>query len=363
MAGKRVGAEEVYFDDFKVTQTKSPVVATNDYYAFGFQSVSNSRENSLEQKYLYNGKELQDELNLGWLDYGARMYMSDIGRWGVIDPSTEKFIPYSGYHYAFNNPISVIDPDGRENVVVVGGADAHGDREKFFNTALLALLQIGFSQSKELSTLAVMKGILNKDELKQLNSFVSDLKEIGYNVGVQEIESADALTNYLNSKDVNNGGLSDARKNDKVTDVMFFGHGYAQSSSNGPSFEPGHGGNDSKMQQNYSWGISQANNLNPGAFNSPNWTFESCNAGTPRASDGANLLQTVSRQTSGTAVGWWGKSDYETIYGTPASLGWRFHDAQFGPIGPSSSYPSAGYKDGTNSRSERVKYVNGILIK
>ncbi len=112
MAGKRVGAEEVYFDDFKVTQTKSPVVATNDYYAFGFQSVSNSRENSIEQKYLYNGKELQDELNLGWLDYGARQYDPAISRFLSIDPATDLMRRFSAYVYAFDNPIKFIDPDG-----------------------------------------------------------------------------------------------------------------------------------------------------------------------------------------------------------------------------------------------------------
>ena len=55
---------EVFFDDFKVEQIKSPVVQTNDYYPFGLAFNSYRRENSLDQKYLYNGKELQDELNL-----------------------------------------------------------------------------------------------------------------------------------------------------------------------------------------------------------------------------------------------------------------------------------------------------------
>ena len=56
---------EVYFDDFKVTQIKSPVIASEDYYPFGLSFNSYQRANSVKQDYKYNGKELQDELNLG----------------------------------------------------------------------------------------------------------------------------------------------------------------------------------------------------------------------------------------------------------------------------------------------------------
>jgi RHS repeat-associated protein len=112
---------EVYFDDMKITYTKSPVEQADDYYAFGLSvaDLSFRKASAMPNQYKYNGKEEQDELSIGWIDYGARMYDNAIGRWLAVDPLAEKARRWSPYTYAYDNPIRFIDPDGMKSTDVV----------------------------------------------------------------------------------------------------------------------------------------------------------------------------------------------------------------------------------------------------
>ena len=68
--------------------------------------------NNQTTNYLYNGKELQQDYNLNWYDYGARFYDPAIGRFHTLDNFSEWFLDLTPYNYLGNNPITYVDPDG-----------------------------------------------------------------------------------------------------------------------------------------------------------------------------------------------------------------------------------------------------------
>jgi RHS repeat-associated protein len=72
-------------------------------------------------KYLYNGKELQEDLGLQWYDYGARMYDAAVGRFFAQDRFAEKYLDFSPYQYTLNNPIKYIDINGDSTVIALYG--------------------------------------------------------------------------------------------------------------------------------------------------------------------------------------------------------------------------------------------------
>jgi len=107
-------------------------VQYNEYYPLGLQaSTSWTRENS-SNNFLYNeGSELNQ--TTGWYETAFRNYDAALGRLTSIDPMASKYASFSGYHYAYNNPVMSNDPSG---------ADAESDAQIQAQTQFNYMMQM-----------------------------------------------------------------------------------------------------------------------------------------------------------------------------------------------------------------------------
>ncbi|WP_317207360.1 RHS repeat domain-containing protein [Chryseobacterium gleum] len=130
--------------------------------------------------YKYNGKELQET---GMYDYGARMLMPDLGRWGSMDAMSEKYSAWSPYNYAINNPVMVIDPDGNDIQIYTGDAAVAFGRA----------LQMNMSTSSETSGGNIFTGF-------DFNSLLDDII-VDYRGKIIKIDANNKPNRFLMKKD------------------------------------------------------------------------------------------------------------------------------------------------------------------
>jgi RHS repeat-associated protein len=114
-------AINVFFDNLTVQHYTGPLMEENVFYPYGLQmaGISSKAMGRLRNKYTFNGNEEQkaefsDGSGLETMDFNARMYDPQLGRFWQQDPLAETMKRWSPYAFGFDNPIRFADPSGMQ---------------------------------------------------------------------------------------------------------------------------------------------------------------------------------------------------------------------------------------------------------
>ena len=99
-----------------ITNLDGEVVQHIEYVPFGEVFIE-ERNNIWNTPYLFNAKEFDEETGLYY--YGARYYEPRLSLWISADQLAEEACDISSYVYCNQNPIIMVDPDGKKAWIVI----------------------------------------------------------------------------------------------------------------------------------------------------------------------------------------------------------------------------------------------------
>ncbi|MBQ7750459.1 MAG: L,D-transpeptidase family protein, partial [Bacteroidales bacterium] len=78
-----------------------------------------------------------------YIDYGARTYSPALRGWLSPDPLADKYFDLSPYAFCAGDPVNVVDPDGRDTVIVVDSYNRpkdNGTRGKTYTATVFVII-------------------------------------------------------------------------------------------------------------------------------------------------------------------------------------------------------------------------------
>ena len=209
-------------------ENQSNPIQSTDYYPFGL--TMNMSDGSTNE-YLYNGKELQEETD--WLDYGARMYDAQLGRWHCVDPLAESYYAQSSYHFSGNNPMRFIDQNGMSygDFVDENGKEIGNDGKADNKVYVVKSTESGISKS---DIKATKKFIENNSG----NTAAFDNNSIAYDNSVEIEGSSKTRQDMVNTTSGDNGKGGTSSGNNREYGGTIDNNGNVTAATPGPVADP-----------------------------------------------------------------------------------------------------------------------------
>ena len=186
-----------------IHSTADSVVQNTKYYASGVPMAESTRRD--EQPYLYNGKEFIEAHGLNEYDSQARMYYAPIMRTTTIDPYAEKYYHISPYAWCGNNPIGMVDKNGKYYYDWKNSCyrSTYGDHEEVEWSTIVANRFTEQAPNNELTPLHSVKEFITgraplERNLSENDEFVKQIKKSSRLKGIYR-KIAKAIANGIES--------------------------------------------------------------------------------------------------------------------------------------------------------------------
>ena len=167
-----------------ITDDKGNITQYDAYLPYG-ELLVDEHSSSEDMPYKFNGKEMDSETGLYY--YGARYLNPVTSLWYGVDPLAEKYVTTGGYVYTLDNPVKLVDPDGKKWTI---HTSKNKDGKTNVNITVTGVVY-NSSRNKKLNLSKIRDEIAY--QIKKTYSFSSKKYHVRTNVSLRVVNSVDDI--------------------------------------------------------------------------------------------------------------------------------------------------------------------------